>query len=175
MPRYRLASHTSADRVNRSSLDVLLFELAGSSYALQIAQVVEIVRAVAVAPLPEAPVVVDGVLNLRGRIVPVVDLRRRFGHPGTPVHPDEHFIVARAGERIVVFRADPSTRVARAAADSIERASRVVAGAELVAGMVRLPDGVALLQDVEGFLTQAEAASLDHALRAADLRTGDRA
>lgn len=145
-------------------MELLIFETAAARYALPIDQVVEVLRAAALAPLPEGPSIVEGVVNLRGAAVPVVDLRRRFGQPLAAVHPDDHFIVARTGQRTVIFRAESRTQLRQVPAGAVDRGVDVVAGMEVVAGMVRLPDGIALLHDVDTFLTQAEATALAHAL-----------
>ena len=46
----------------------------------------------AVSPLPRAPEIVEGVINIRGTVLPVIDIRPRFGFPASPLHPDQHFI-----------------------------------------------------------------------------------
>lgn len=146
--------------------------LGTSRYAIHLDDVVEVLRAVAITPLPGAPAIVEGVINLRGRVVPVLDLRRRFGHGIVPPSAAEHLVVARAGQRIVGFRAEPDTTVAGVAADDIERGERVVASGALIEGIVRLRDGVALLHDLERFLTQAESAGLDEAVEGYDAPAG---
>ena len=64
------------------SLAILAFELGSGLYALPMADVDELVRAVTVVPLPKAPAVVEGVVDVRGRVVPVFDLRARFAARG---------------------------------------------------------------------------------------------
>ncbi len=127
----------------------------------------EIVRAVAIAALPGAPSVVEGVINFRGRIVPVVAPRRRFGMPEVPLHPDQHFIVANAGPRLVAMRVDRATELTTIAAQAIERAGDVVPAAPYVAGVGRLPDGLLVIHDLERFLSLDETARLDLALQRA--------
>src|SRR5262249_18625738 len=68
-------------------LDVVVFEVHGRQYALPAGQVRELVRAVALVPLPGAPAVVEGVFNLRGKVVPVLDIRGRFGLPPRALDP----------------------------------------------------------------------------------------
>src|SRR5690606_41066795 len=85
-------------------LEMLVFELAGVRYALELPSVREVVRAVMISPLPDAPAVIEGVVDMRGALVPVYDLRARFGHPPRPLHPDERLGVAWTGSRRVSFR-----------------------------------------------------------------------
>ena len=67
--------------VTSTPREVLLFTLEGQRYALPLEDVRELVRAVRLTPLPRAPAVVEGLLNLRGELLPVLDLRRRFRLP----------------------------------------------------------------------------------------------
>jgi len=123
------------------------------------------VRAVAITPLPHAPPFVEGVINLRGRIVPVIDLRRRFGLAPVAVALDHCFIVTR-GRRTLALRVDHVDRMLTVSGDAIEAAERVVPGARHAAGVVRLPDGVVVIQDLEALLSSEEDASLVSALDA---------
>ena len=140
---------------------VLTFGLAGVRYGLPATDVVRLVRAVAIAPLPKAPAVVEGVVNVRGEIVAVLDLRARFDLPPKPVEPADRFILARAGGRTVAVRADTVDDLASVDATAPEA---VVAGTRHLAGVGRLPDGLVLIADLGAFLSQAEAEALDEAL-----------
>src|SRR5881296_2430916 len=77
--------------------EVLVFEVGGQKYALPTADVRELVRAVAITPLPAAPAVIEGVVDVRGRVLPVLDVRARFRLPPKALDPSDHFIVASAG------------------------------------------------------------------------------
>ena len=92
------------------SMEVLVFEVGGRRYGLDSSQVIEIVRAASVESLPKALEMVDGLLNVRGEIAPVFDLRTRFGWAPRPPEHTDHFIIARAGEQVVVVRADRARR-----------------------------------------------------------------
>jgi hypothetical protein len=64
--------------VAANQLDIVVFEVGGQVYALPALDVHELIRAVAIVPLPRAPAIVEGIINLRGKIVPVLDIRSRF-------------------------------------------------------------------------------------------------
>ena len=147
-------------------VDVLTFEVDRHRYALPVADVHEVVRAVAVVPLPKAPPVVQGIINLRGQVVPVLDLRTRFGLPARPLHLDDHLVVVRAGTRLVVLRADRALGLTRVDDHQIEPMTSVVPRAEYVAGLAKLPDGIVLISDPRAFLSEAESARLSEALSA---------
>ena len=92
--------------------EVLVFEVGGQKYGLPTADVRELVRAVTITPLPGAPAVIEGVVNVRGRVLPVLDVRARFRLPAKPLDPSDHFIVASAGARGVILRVDRATHLA---------------------------------------------------------------
>lgn len=147
-----------------SSAQILTFEVAGRRFALEISDVREILRAVAVTPLPGAPVVVEGVIDLRGVLVPVLDLRRRLGLPRKPVVPSDHFIVTTAGARPAVLWVDRVLTLLEPPSGALDTAPDLTR-AEFVAGIVKLQDGLVLIQDLLRFLSPAEEAALDESLQ----------
>jgi purine-binding chemotaxis protein CheW len=145
--------------------EVLVFEVAGQRYGLPIVDVLELVRAVAITPLPNAPAVIEGVVNVRGRVLPVLDVRTRFGLPARPLDPSDHFIVASAGPRGVILRVDQATQLALVDEDTVQAPETLGPGAAYVAGVAKLDDGMVLIHDLTTFLSAAEASSLEEALR----------
>jgi purine-binding chemotaxis protein CheW len=144
--------------------DVLVFEVAGQRYGLFAREVREVLRAAAITSLPEAPAVVEGILNVRGAVLPVYDLRARFGLPARALDPDEHFIVADAGARRVVVRVDRTLELAAVPEDGWQETPFTLPGGAGAAGVAALEEGLVLIHDLAAFLTEAEAASLDAAL-----------
>lgn len=143
---------------------LLEFAVDSQRYALPVGDVVEIVQAVAVTRLPVAPSIIEGIIDFRGRVVPVLDLRARFGLPPRQLDPSEHFIVARAGERVVAVRADEVADVSHVRLENVEPIADSVPHARHVAGVVKTATGVVLISDLTGFLSQAEQEALDSAL-----------
>ena len=146
--------------------EVLVFELGGQRYGLPTLDVRELVRAVTITPLPNAPAFVEGVVDVRGRILPVLDIRARFRLPAKPLDPDDHFIVASAGPRGVILRVDRATHLALVDEASVRAAQALGSSATYVAGVARLDGGLVLIHDLTTFLSAAEDASLEAALRA---------
>jgi len=143
---------------------LLLFLLDETRFAIRADAVNEIVRAVAVTPLPNAPAVILGIIDLRGSIVPVFDLRRRFGMPAKDVDLPDHFIIARSARRVAALHVDRVLDLADvddASVAPIDNAPRL---RHHLAGVATLPDGMALIHDLDAFLSAAEADSLDSAL-----------
>src|SRR5262249_2567798 len=137
----------------------------GRRYGLPATEVRELVRAVAIVPLPMAPPGVEGVVNLRGRVVPVIDLRARLGLASRPVAPSDHMIVVSLGERLAALRVDRALDLVRLGRETRTR--------EESAGMpvAQLADGLAPLLEVRTLLA---AGDLDTTTLAA-VQTGPRA
>ena len=140
------------------------FELSGSHFALTSTVVREIVRAVSIAPLPKAPPIIEGVINVRGTLVPVLDIRQRFGLAAAPLTPSDHLILAQAGKRPVAIRVTQATGLVAVPEEDIVAPSGTVPGAEMVAGIARLPDGVLVIHDLERFLSLDEGVATAVAL-----------
>lgn len=150
--------------IGQRPLEVLSFEIGGQRYALASSVVRELVRAIAVVPLPKAPGIVEGVIDVRGSLVPVLDVRARFRLPPKPLALTDHFVLAWAASRVVALRVDRALDLIRLDAGQVEDAKAVVPSAEYVAGVAKLPDGLVLIHDLETFLDEAERATLDAAL-----------
>ncbi|MDP3910841.1 MAG: chemotaxis protein CheW [Gemmatimonadales bacterium] len=140
---------------------LLTFDVDRSRFALPARLLREVVRAVAIAPLPKAPPIVEGVINVRGAVVPVLDIRQRFGLPPAPVSPEQHLLIAQAGGRVVALRVDRALDLVAVEEAAIESAARVVPGVEYVAGIAKLPDGLIVIHDLERFLSLEEGGQLD--------------
>lgn len=143
---------------------LLAFDLGDARYALRADLLQEVTRAVAVSPLPAAPAAVEGVINVRGVLAPVIDMRRQCRLPARPNTPDQHFLIARTADRLVALRVDRASDLVTVADDAIASAASVAPGADGAAGIARLPDGVLVIHDLDRFLSPDEARQLDTAL-----------
>jgi len=150
--------------VTSTPREVLLFTLEGQRYALPLEDVRELVRAVRLTPLPRAPAVVEGLLDLRGELLPVLDLRRRFRLPARRLSPSDHLIVAQAGRRNLALRVDRAEGLLALEPGQLDASPRELPGVGYVAGALKLPDGLVLLHDLRTFLSEAEALELEEAL-----------
>ncbi len=156
------------------AVGLLVFTLGDARFGLQAAVVREVVRAVSIAPLPKAPAIVEGVINYRGTIVPVLDVRQRFRLGPASLHPDQHFIVAQAGARLVALRVDRATELVTVSKAMIRPPTAAAPGTEYVAGIVQLPDGLLVIHDLERFLALEESEQLERAVGAQAGQRGKR-
>jgi purine-binding chemotaxis protein CheW len=151
-----------------NDLEILIFEVGGQRYGLPCADVQELVRAVAIVPLPKAPDIVEGIINLRGRVVPVLDIRARFGLPPKALEPADHLVVALAGERRVALRVDRAVDVVQVATSDLEDARGAVPGVEYVTWVAKGANNLVLIHDLRTFLSRAEAAALEASLQTSE-------
>lgn len=156
-------------------MHVLLCRIDDVTYAVRIADVEKVVRAAAVVPVPGAPDVVMGLLDLRGSPVVVLDARRRFGHESRPLVPSDRFVVARAAGRRIALRVDAAESIVTLDEAAVDDPRRHAVGARHVEGVVSLDDGLVFVHDVARFLEATEADALDAALTAHDGLSASRA
>ena len=140
--------------------EFLIFELSGVRYGLPAETILEVVRAARFVPVPEQPSIVEGVLDIRGRMAPVLDIRARLGLPPQAMTTADHIILARRRDRVVALRVDQAVGLAALAPEAIEPAENVVPHGGRIAGIARTPDGIVLIQDLDRFLTEAEERDL---------------
>jgi purine-binding chemotaxis protein CheW len=146
---------------------LLVFSLDGQRYALRLGVVEHIERSAEITPLPNAPEVVLGVLNVRGEIIPVVNIRRRFRLPERELRLGDHLILAQTRARRVGLLADSVEGVADQPEASVIEARRIVPGLEHVEGVAKLQDGIVLIHDLDKFLSMGEEQHLQRALKSA--------
>jgi purine-binding chemotaxis protein CheW len=146
----------------RATNHLVVFTLDEQRYALHLSVVKRIVRAVEVAHLPQAPQVVLGVVNVQGQVMPVMDIRGRFGLPGREIELDDRFIVAHTGRRPIIVVADAVAGVIAYEEQDVMYAETICSGMEYIEGVVKLSDDMVFIHDLETFLSPAE----EHALSA---------
>ncbi len=144
------------------------FALDHQRYALPLESVSRIVRAAEVTPLPLAPEVVAGALDVGGRILPVYNLRRRLRLPDRPLGLDDQFVIAHTARRPVALIVDQALGLIDAR--PVDDGAALAPHLRHLRGVLSLPDGLVLIQDLEDFLSPAEDEALQTALRAAESR-----
>jgi purine-binding chemotaxis protein CheW len=160
-------------------MQAIIFDVAGQRYGLPLPVTREIFHAVEVSPVAGAPGVIEGVVDVRGVLCPVMNLRRRFGLAASPEDTAHHLVQAAINGRTVLLRVDRALDIADIQADQVQDVLEVLPRAGRIAGVARLPDGMVLIADLDAFLTEAESEELDEALlaisltRAADSEAAD--
>ena len=145
-------------------LQILVFTLDERRYALNLSAVERVVQAVEITPLPKAPELVLGVINVQGYIIPVVDIRRRVHLPSRDMALADRFILARTARRRVALVVDAVTGVRELADREWQTAEQILPGMEYIHGLVKLNDDLVLIYDLDQFLSIDEEQLLDVAL-----------
>ena len=129
-------------QLSGKTFQAVTFALGGEEYGVDIAQVQEINRMVTITNVPRAPQFMEGVINLRGRLIPIIDLRTRFGMARSERTKDTRIIVTEIGSRSVGMVVDSVSEVLRIPVEQIEDAPDLVAGVdtEYVQGVGKMCD-----------------------------------
>ena len=147
-----------------SSREFVVFSLDEQRYALNLSVVKTTVRAVEVTPLPKAPDIVVGVINVKGQIIPVVNVRQRFDLPEREMELSDRLIIAITSRRTVALLADAVMGVVELGAQQVVATEEVLPGVEYVEGVLKLPDGLVLIHDLDSFLSLDEESTLNAAM-----------
>jgi purine-binding chemotaxis protein CheW len=142
-------------------LQLLTFKLDDQEYALNIANVVQVVRMVAVTRAPKAPVYVEGMINLRGRVIPVVNIRQRCGLLDRPYDLNTQLLIARAGSRLMALMVDVVSEVLTIPANCIEPPDQIGADMEHMLAVGKLGDRLILILEPRTLLSDDFAATLN--------------
>ena len=153
----------TADAQSADEQQFVVFRLSAELYGVEISRVHEIIRLQTVIRVPRAPAFVEGVINLRGKVIPVVDLRRRFGLPTTDHTRSSRIVVVEIGEEVVGVVVDAVSEVLRVNGAAVEPPSPVVAGidSEYVHGIAKLPERLVILLDLDRVLARGERRAID--------------
>ena len=145
---------------------LVTFSLDDRKFALYVSAVQRIIQVVEVTPLPEAPEIVVGIINLQGTVIPVFDIRMRFRLPAREVQLNDQMIIADTAKRAVALLVDSVDDVIEIPGESIIAAEKILPELEYVEGVVKTKGGMVLIHDIEKFLSRHEEKALDEALEA---------
>lgn len=142
----------------------VVFLVDGQRYALFLAAVERIVRAVEVTPLPDAPAIVLGAINVEGEILPVFSFRRKFLLSEREIGPNDQLLIARTSHRKVALVIDEAQDVIVRKRSEIIALDTVTPGLEQFQGLIKLDDGLVLIYDLDTFLSLDEVHMLEAAM-----------
>ncbi|WP_202319878.1 chemotaxis protein CheW [Archaeoglobus neptunius] len=134
-----------------ATLQVVIFSLGNERYGVETSQVKEIIRVEEITSIPNAPDFIEGVINLRGQITTIINLRKRFGMKPKPIDNDTRIIVFEHNGSTIGMMVDTVTEVRYLSKEHIdELPSIVTAGArsKFLRGVGKLPDGLLILVDL---------------------------
>lgn len=144
-------------------VQILIFQLNEQKYAIALSSVIRILRAAAVTTIPKVPLVIHGVIDLGGEMIPVVNLRRRMGYPECPIRLNDRFILAKTSSRTIILVVDTVLGMEDACESEFSSAESVINGME-IEGILKREDDVILIYDIDKFLPIEDEKILNEAL-----------
>ncbi|MES1981729.1 MAG: chemotaxis protein CheW [Pseudomonadota bacterium] len=145
---------------------LLVFSLNEQRYGLDVATVERVERMVEIHPLPQSPDIVAGIINMRGRIIPIINVRQRFRQPQRGFALSDQIIIAHTKRRTVGLVVDGIVAISEYPNEDIAGAKDILPAMEYVKGVVKMRDGLVLIHDLEKFLSVEEESCLDRAIEA---------
>ncbi|EGJ51042.1 chemotaxis protein CheW [Desulfocurvibacter africanus] len=143
-------------------MQLVTFSIGDEEFGVDILKVQEIIRTMEITRVPRAPAFVEGVINLRGKVIPIIDLRKRFGLQARGHDKNTRIIVIEISNMIVGFVVDSVSEVLRIPASTVEPPPPMVAGleSEYISGVGKLEDRLLILLDLNRLLSREERSVL---------------
>lgn len=144
-------------------VQLVAFKLGDEEYGISITQVQEIIRTTETTRIPQTPEFVEGVINLRGNLIPIIDLKKRFKLPGKEADDSTRIIIVEVEDQTVGIIVDAVSEVLRLSNESIEPTPPgVVASidAEYLKGVGKMDDRLLIILDIDRLLTSKEKQNL---------------
>ncbi len=151
-----------AEQADRKELQLACFRVGVLHYGLDIMRIREIIRPERITPIPKSPAFVEGVINLRGAVIPVVDLRRRFDLEIPPDDRKTRVIICALAGRILGLQVDEVAEVRRYVRQEIQPAPHFIKGrgAEFFLGVCRRDEDLLMILDLDRVLSSEEKIDL---------------
>lgn len=140
---------------------LLIFALSGLRCALPLAGIERILRAVEISPLPKAPEIVMGLVNVQGRIFPVLNIRKLFRLPETEINLNDQIVIARTATRPVAILVESTIGVAEYSKRDIIPSDQLFPGIDYLEGVAKLQDGIIYIYNLDRFLSSEDEAGID--------------
>lgn len=136
-------------------LQLVTFRIGEEEFGVDILAVQEIIRLMQITMVPRAPAFIEGVINLRGKVIPVINMRTRFNMPALEHDSNTRIVVMEFDQKIVGFLVDGVSEVLRIPAGTVEAAPPIVAGigSEYIKGVGKLEDRLLILLDLDNLLS----------------------
>ena len=146
-----------------SEVQLVIFSLSSEEYGVDIMQVREIVTYREPVTVPNTPAFVEGIINLRGEIIPIVNLKRRFNISGEIIGEQTRIIVMNIDTKKVGFIVDDASEVITIRNEDIEIAPEIVSGVdrEYISGIGKVEERILIILDLNKLFTEKEREALE--------------
>lgn len=151
-----------------TEIQLVVFQLAGETYGVDINNVQEIIRMQNITGIPRTLSFIEGVINLRGRVIPVIDLHKRFGLPRIDTTQNTRIMVVELGHTTVGMIVDSVSEVLRLPVDKIEPPPPMISGIDVayLKGVGKWNDRLIILLDLNRVLKENEQQELKQEIAA---------
>jgi purine-binding chemotaxis protein CheW len=144
---------------------LLVFVLDERRFCIDLSIVLRVARMVEITPLPRAPDVVLGLINVQGQVVPVVTVRKPCGLPDRPPQLHDRLILMRLPARVVALVVDEVIGIVHRGEQEVVTAQALFPGIESVDGVVKCDDDLVLIQNIEQFFHRNDEQELTEAIK----------
>ncbi|NMB82112.1 MAG: chemotaxis protein CheW [Ignavibacteria bacterium] len=151
---------------NKGLLQLVSFKIGNEEFGIDILKVQEIIRLMTITQVPNSPEFVEGVINLRGRVIPVLDLRIKLGMPKIEYSNTTRIIVVEINGITIGFIVDAVSEVLRISSDITEPPPSIVSGvdSEFITAVGKLEDRLIMLLELDKILSINENLELKKAV-----------
>jgi purine-binding chemotaxis protein CheW len=147
-----------------NSIHLVIFILDNQRFALPLSSVERVIRLVEITHLPKAPEIVIGIVNMHGRIIPVVNIRKRFRLPEREIELTDQIVILQAKKNTIGAVVDTVSGVFEYPEQKIINPENILPGIEYIEGVVKLEDGLILIHNIDRFLSLEEERMLNGAM-----------
>ncbi|MGL1891376.1 MAG: chemotaxis protein CheW [Spirochaetaceae bacterium] len=134
----------------------LVFYLDENSYAISLFSVVRIVRSVEITPLPKAPDIILGLINLKGQILPVINVRKRFDYPIKEIELSDKLIILQTSDLNCAFLVTGVEGILEVSDEDVVAPGEIFCGMEYVQGVIRQEKGIIIIHQLDKILSGQE-------------------
>jgi purine-binding chemotaxis protein CheW len=154
-----MAKRIKKSRTEKKEIQAIGLRIGTEEYGLPIKSVQEVITAPRITRVPKSPGYIRGVINLRGNVIPVIDIAQRFGIGETVLGADSRIVAVEVNDEVVGLAAESVSKVIRLAEAAINPPPALVSGisAEYLEGVARLPDRFMIFMDLQKVLADNSA------------------
>jgi purine-binding chemotaxis protein CheW len=159
LPAVRSRNNETAHELTQ----LVSFHLDNEEYGVEVLKVREIIRMVNITHMPNTPGYVEGIINLRGKVIPIISLRKKFGLMDVEIDNQSRVIIMDVGGELLGFTVDAVSEVIRVSADEIQPAPSIAAGGisqEFIEGVINHADRLLVLLNLDMLFSHAETEAL---------------
>jgi len=143
---------------------IVVFTIDDQLYALPLNTVLRVIHIVEIMKLPKAPEIIKGIINVAGQIIPVVDVRKRFGVVTREIDPNDQLVIADTGKRKLALWVDTVNGVNSMTQQQNFETKEIMSFAQFIKGVAKIENDMILIYDLEQFLNLTEEMELEQAL-----------